>query len=411
MSRRVVITGLGTVNALANTAPETWARMLEGKSGIGRITHFDASEYACQIAGQIKDLDTSHVVERRELKKLDPFTLYGMTAAHEAVANSGMNESGFDADRAGCIMGVGIGGLTDIEATKETLLARGPRRVSPYFIPKIMMNAVSGRVSMMHGLRGPNFVTASACASANHAMGLAMRSIRCGDADIMVTGGAEATITPLGVAGFCSLRAMSTRNDDPEGASRPFDKGRDGFVMGEGAGALVFEEYEHARRRGATIYAQVSGFGMTADAHHITSPAPEGRGAASAIRMALEDARVDPSEVDYINAHGTSTSINDALETIAIKTVFGEHASTVAISSSKSMIGHMLGAAGAVELVATAMSVHDGRIHATLNQDESDPDCDLDYVPGAAREKHIRHAVSNSLGFGGHNAVLVVSHV
>jgi 3-oxoacyl-[acyl-carrier-protein] synthase II len=411
MSRRVVITGVGTVNALGNTAPEMWSRMLEGASGIAPITHFDASEYACRIAGEVRGLDTSHVVEARELKKLDPFTLYGMVAADEAIRDAGITDSGFDPDRAGCIMGVGIGGLTDIEATKELLLERGPRRVSPYFIPKIMMNAVAGRISMQHGLRGANFVTASACASANHAMGLAMRSIRAGDADVMVTGGAEATITPLGIAGFCSLRAMSTRNDDPEGASRPFDKGRDGFVMGEGAGALVFEEYEHARRRGATIYAQVSGFGMTADAHHITSPAPEGRGAASAIRIALEDARVDPSEVDYINAHGTSTPVNDPLETQAIKTVFREHAEHVAISSSKSMIGHMLGAAGAVELVATALSVRDGRIHPTLNQDERDEECDLDYVPGAAREKHVRHALSNSLGFGGHNAVLILSHV
>jgi len=411
MSRRVVITGVGTVNALANTAPATWARMLEGESGIARITRFDATDFACRIAGEVKDLDTSHVVAPRELKKLDPFTLFGMTAANEAVADSGLKESGFDPDRAGCIMGVGIGGLTDMEATKITILERGPRRVSPYFIPKIMMNAVSGRVSMQHGLRGPNFVTASACASANHAMGLAMRSIRSGEADIMVTGGAEATVTPLGVAGFCSLRAMSTRNDDPQAASRPFDKGRDGFVMGEGAGALVFEEYEHARRRGATIYAQVSGFGMTADAHHITSPAPEGRGAAAAIRIALDDARIDPSEVDYINAHGTSTPVNDPLETAAIKTVFGDQAAHVAISSSKSMIGHMLGAAGAVELIATALSIRDGRIHPTLNQDEADPECDLDYVPGSTREKHVRHALSNSLGFGGHNAVMVISHI
>ncbi len=417
MSRRVVITGVGSINALGNSARESWARMLAGASGIELITRFDASEYACRIAGEVKGFDPESVVGRTEVRKLDPFTVFGVAAAGEALADAGIAEGasaedavGIDPDRAGCIMGVGIGGLTDIEATKELLLARGPRRVSPHFIPKIMMNAVAGRISMKYGLRGPNFVTASACASANHAMGLAMRSIKVGDTDLMLAGGAEATITPLGISGFCALRAMSKRNDDPHAASRPFDKGRDGFVMGEGAGALVFEEFEHARRRGARIYAEVSGFGMTADAHHITAPAPGGLGAVKAMRMALEEAGVDPSEVDYINAHGTSTPVNDALETTAIKTVFGEHATKVAISSTKSMTGHVLGAAGAIELVATALSVYEGRIHPTANQTDSDPECDLDYVPGAARERYLRHALSNSLGFGGHNAAIVLSH-
>ncbi len=411
MSRRVVITGIGSINALACGAQASWRRMLEGHSGISRITHFDPADYACHIAGEVKGFDPATIVEEHEARKYDPFTLFGLGAAHEALTDAGLADGGFDPDRAGCIMGVGIGGLTDIEATKELMMARGPRRVSPHFIPKIMMNAVAGRISMRYGLRGPNFVTASACASANHAMGLAMRSIRSGDADMMVTGGAEATITPLGIAGFCALRALSTRNDAPEAASRPFDRDRDGFVMGEGGGALVFEEYEHARRRGATIYAAVSGFGMTADAFHITAPAPEGAGAASAMRMALDDAGVDPSEVDYINAHGTSTPVNDPLETQAIKAVFGEHARDIAISSTKSMVGHVLGAAGAIELVVTALSMRDQVVHPTLNLDHADPECDLDYVPGAARELHIRHALSNSLGFGGHNAVLVLSHV
>ena len=411
MSRRVVITGVGALTALGHSAPETWRRLLAGESGVDRISHFDASDYACQIAAEVRGFDPETVVEGHEARKYDPFTLFGMAAAQEALRDAGLAEGGFDPDRGGCIMGVGIGGLTDIEATKELVMERGPRRVSPHFIPKIMMNAVAGRISMRYGLRGPNFVTASACASANHAMGLAMRSIRHGDADLMVTGGAEATITPLGIAGFCALRALSTRNDDPAGASRPFDKGRDGFVMGEGAGALVFEEFEHARRRGAQIYAEVTGFGMTADAHHITAPAPEGMGAAAAMRMALEDARVDPSEVDYINAHGTSTPVNDPLETQAIKTVFREHAARIGISSTKSMLGHLLGAAGAVELVATALAVRDGRMHPTINQDEADPECDLSYIPGAAREGYVRHALSNSLGFGGHNAVIVLSHV
>ncbi len=411
MSRRVVITGLGTVNGLAHNVPETWGRLLEGESGVDRITHFDASAMTCQIAAEVKDLDASAVVDPKDMRKLDPFTVFGVCAADEALRDSGLHNGGFDPDRGGCIMGVGIGGLTGIEATKELMDARGPRRVSPHFIPKIMMNAVSGRVSMRYDLRGPNFVTASACASSNHAVGLAFRSIRSGDADLMVTGGAEATITSLGIAGFCALRALSTRNDDPHGASRPFDKGRDGFVMGEGAGALVLEELNHARRRDAKIYAEVTGFGMTADAFHITAPAPEGRGGAAAIRMALEDGGVDRSEVDYINAHGTSTPVNDPLETLAIKTVFGDHASRLAVSSTKSMLGHLLGAAGAVELVVMAMSIHSGRIHPTINLAEADAECDLDYVSEGARELHIRHALSNSLGFGGHNAVLMLSSI
>ncbi len=411
MTRRVVITGIGAITSLGHTAHDTFKALMEGKSGVGPITYFDVSQYACRIAAQLRDFDPVTVVPKHDVRKLDPFTLYGMAAANEAMSDSGLGDGDFEPDRAGCIMGVGIGGLTDIEAHKELVLARGPRRIKPFFIPKIMMNAVSGRVSMTHGLRGPNFVTASACASSTHAMGLAHRSIQCGDADMMVTGGSEATITTLGVGGFCALKAMSTRNDDPTAASRPFDKGRDGFVMGEGGGALVFEEYEHAKARGARIYAEVTGFGMTADAHHITAPAPGGVGAARSMRMCLESAGVNPEDVTYINAHGTSTPINDPLETQAMKAVFGAHAHDVAISSSKSMIGHLLGGAGAVELTISALSIFEGKVHPTINQEEKDPDCDLDYIPNVGRDLDVRHALSNSLGFGGHNATILISKI
>ena len=408
MTRRVVVTGIGAVTALGLSARDTWAGLLAGRSGVARITHFDPSAMTCQIAGEVKGFDPKTVVPEHEVRKIDPFTLFGMAAGQEAVHDAGFASGGFDPDRFGCVFGVGIGGLTDIEATKELLMERGPRRVSPFFIPKIMMNAVAGQLSMRWGLRGPNFVTASACASSNHAIGLAFRAVKNGDADLMLAGGTEATITPLGIAGFCALRALSTRNDAPEKASRPFDKGRDGFVMGEGAGALVLEEYERAKKRGARIYAEFKGFGMTADAFHITSPAPEGAGAARAMRAALEEARVAPEQVQYVNAHGTSTEINDPLETQAMKTVFGAHAKKLAISSTKSMTGHLLGGAGAVEAVVTALSIAESKVHPTINQDERDPECDLDYIPNTSRELAVTNALSNSLGFGGHNAVVLL---
>ena len=411
MTRRVVITGVGAVTALGNSVAETWGRLLEGASGVGPITHFDASALPTRIAAEVKGFDPTTLLPEHEARRIDPFVLFGMAAGQEAMRDCGLDAGGFVPDRSGCIFGVGIGGLTDIEATKELMMTRGPRRVSPFFIPKIMMNAVAGQVSMRWNLRGPNFVTASACASSTHALGLAYRCIKYDDADMMLAGGSEATITPLGVAGFCAVRALSQRNDAPEKASRPFDRQRDGFVMGEGAGAMVFEEYEHARSRGARIYAELTGFGMTADAYHITAPAPEGEGAARAIRLALHEARLDPTLVDYVNAHGTSTVLNDALETQALKTVFGDHARMLAISSTKSMVGHVLGGAGAVEAVVSALSVHHGRVHPTINQEEPDPRCDLDYVPNVAREMPVRHAISNSLGFGGHNAVLLFSRV
>jgi 3-oxoacyl-[acyl-carrier-protein] synthase II len=411
MTRRVVITGIGAVTSLGLSARATWTRLLAGDSGVAPISRFDASAMACRIAAEVKGFDPTTIAEAHEVKKLDPFTQFGMAAGQEAIRDAGMADGGFDPDRVGCIFGVGIGGLTDIEATKELLMERGPRRVSPFFIPKIMMNAVAGQLSMRWGLRGPNFVTASACASSNHALGLAFRAIKNGDADAMLAGGAEATITPLGIAGFCALRALSQRNDAPAKASRPFDKGRDGFVMGEGAGSLVLEELEHARKRGAKIYAEFKGFGMTADAYHITSPAPEGAGAARAMRHALDEGRVAPGDVQYVNAHGTSTEINDALETQAIKTVFGGHAKKLAISSTKSMTGHLLGGAGAVEAVVSVLSIADGKVHPTINQEEPDPACDLDYVPNVAREMPVANAMSNSLGFGGHNAVLLFGKV
>jgi 3-oxoacyl-[acyl-carrier-protein] synthase II len=411
MTRRVVITGIGAVTALGLTARGTWTRLLAGDSGVDAIRGFDVSAMACRIAAQVKGFDPTTIAEAHEVKKLDPFTQFGMAAGQEAISDAGMADGGFDPDRVGCIFGVGIGGLTDIEATKELLMERGPRRVSPFFIPKIMMNAVAGQLSMRWGLRGPNFVTASACASSNHALGLAFRAIKNGDADAMLAGGSEATITPLGISGFCALRAMSQRNDAPTKASRPFDKGRDGFVMGEGSGALVLEEFEHAKKRGAKIYAEFKGFGMTADAYHITSPAPEGAGAARAMRHALAEARIAPTDVQYVNAHGTSTEINDALETQAMKSVFGDHAKRLAISSTKSMTGHLLGGAGAVEAVVSVLSIADGKVHPTSNQEEPDPACDLDYIPNVARDLRVANAMSNSLGFGGHNAVLVFGKV
>jgi 3-oxoacyl-[acyl-carrier-protein] synthase II len=411
MARRVVVTGVGAVTALGLSARETWGRLLAGESGAAAISRFDASAMTCRIAAEIKGFDPTTVVPEHEVKKVDPFTQYGMAAGQEAIRDAGLADGGYDPDMSGCIFGVGIGGLTDIEATKELLMERGPRRVSPFFIPKIMMNAVAGQLSMRWGLRGPNFVTASACASSNHALGLAFRAIKNGDADVMLAGGTEATITPLGIAGFCALRAMSTRNDAPTKASRPFDKGRDGFVMGEGSGALLLEEYEHAKKRGAKIYAEFKGFGMTADAYHITSPAPEGAGAARAMRHALAEAGIAPEDVQYVNAHGTSTEVNDALETQAIKSVFGAHAKSLAVSSTKSMTGHLLGGAGAVEAVVTALSIADAKVHPTINQEEPDPVCDLDYVPNVGRDLVVKNAISNSLGFGGHNAVILLGRI
>lgn len=409
MSRRVVVTGLGTVNACGNDVQTAWKKVLAGQSGVGRITRFDPQflEMPCEIAAELKDFDPLDWIEKRDLRKLDLMTLYGIAAAQQAWAQAGFgDEGGFDPPRAGVILGTGIGGLDSIENTHTTIMEKGPQRVSPYFVPRMMANSIAGNLSIRFNLQGPSYITASACASSNHAMAMALRSIRYGESDVVLTGGAEATITSMGMAGFNSMRAMSTRNDEPERASRPFDKNRDGFVMGEGAGILVFEEMEHAKRRGAAILAEVLGAGQSADAYHITAPAPGGDGPARAMKLAMQDAGVNPEDIQYINAHGTSTQLNDVAETQAVKVAFGEYSGKVAISSSKSLVGHLLGGAGGVEGVFTVMSILEGAVHPTINQEEPDPECDLDYVPNEARELRIQTALSNALGFGGHNVTL-----
>lgn len=408
--RRVVITGLGTINALGNDVETSWSRMLAGENGVSTLTSFDTSEYSVHFAASVKWDPAAHF-NVMDLRKLDPFTMWAILASREAFKDSGIDPkmlSEGERERFGSIIATGIGGITGIEEQFLLMQEKGPRRVSPHFIPKIMSNAVSGQVSIEHGLLGTSFTTSSACASSAHAIGMAWRAIQWDDCDVVVTGGAESATTRLGLAGFCSARALSTRNEDPGAASRPFDQDRDGFVMGEGCGILIFEEYERAKKRGARIYAEVKGYGSTDDAFHITAPKEDGLGPARAFREALRHAKIDPSAVDYVNAHGTSTKYNDAIETRALKLVFGEHAKKLAVSSTKSMIGHLLGASAAVELVVTALSVHQGVVHPTRNYTTPDPDCDLDYVPGAARKLTLRNALSNSLGFGGHNVSICI---
>jgi len=408
--RRVVITGLGTINALGNDVETSWRRMLAGENGIGPLTSFDTSDYAVHFAASVKWDPAAHF-NVMDLRKLDPFTMWAILASREAFKDSGIDVAALSEpqrERFGSIIATGIGGITGIEEQFLVMLEKGPRRVSPHFIPKIMANAVSGQVAIEHGLLGTAFTTSSACASAAHAIGMAWRAIQWDDCDVVVTGGAESATTRLGLAGFCSAKALSTRNDDPGAASRPFDRDRDGFVMGEGCAILIFEEYERAKKRGARIYAEVKGYGSTDDAFHITAPKEDGQGPARAFREALRHAKIDPTTVDYVNAHGTSTKYNDAIETRALKLAFGDHARKLAVSSTKSMIGHLLGASAAVELVVTALSVHQGVVHPTRNYTTPDPDCDLDYVPGAARKLRVRNALSNSLGFGGHNVSICI---
>ncbi|MBK8178866.1 MAG: beta-ketoacyl-ACP synthase II [Planctomycetes bacterium] len=408
--RRVVITGLGTINALGNDVETSWRRMLAGENGVGPITSFDTTDYAVHFAASVH-WDAAQHFNVMDQRKLDPFTMWAIVASREAFRDSGIDVAAVpesERERFGAIIATGIGGITGIEEQFLTMLEKGPRRVSPHFIPKIMANAVSGQVAIEHGLLGTTFTTSSACASAAHAIGMAWRAIQWGDCDLVVTGGSESATTRLGLAGFCSAKALSTRNDDPSLASRPFDLNRDGFVMGEGCGILIFEEYERAKKRGARIYAEVKGYGSTDDAFHITAPKEDGQGPARAFREALRHAKIDPATVDYVNAHGTSTKYNDAIETRALKLVFGEHAKRLAVSSTKSMVGHLLGASAAVELVATALSVHQGVVHPTRNYTTPDPDCDLDYVPGSARKLRVRNALSNSLGFGGHNVSICI---
>jgi 3-oxoacyl-[acyl-carrier-protein] synthase II len=399
---------MGVVSPLGCTVKEFWENTLACKSGIDRIASFDPSEFSTQIGGEVKDFDPSKWIEERELKKIDRFAQFALAAAEMAIKDASLDLSKLDPARVGSVIGSGIGGFQEIESTTRKLIEKGPSRISPFFIPKLMMNSASGYIAIKYGITGPNFVVASACASANHAMGSSFYLIKMNNSDIIITGGAEAAITPLGLGGFCACKALSTRNDDPKHASRPFDKERDGFVLGEGAGILIFEEYEHAKRRGAQIYAEVLGFGMSDDAYHITAPREDGKAAAAAITQAIEQSRVRPEEVSYISAHGTSTYYNDISETIAIKIALGEHARKVGVSSTKSQIGHLLGAAAAIELIATILAIKHSIMPPTINYQFPDPLCDLDYVPNEPRESNINVAISNSFGFGGHNAVLAV---
>jgi len=411
--RRVVITGLGTINALGNDVETTWARLLRGENGVGPITRFDSKDHVVHFAASV-NLDLAQHFAVPDLRKYDLFTMWALLASDEALRDAGLELDKLDEptrERYGSIIGTGIGGITGIELQHTELMERGPRRVSPHFVPKIMANAVSGQVAIRHGLLGTCFTTSSACASSGHSMGMAWRAIQWGDADVVVTGGAESATTPLSLAGFGNMKALSQRNDDPGAASRPFDKDRDGFVMGEGAGILVFEEYEHAKKRGARIYAEVKGYGSTDDAFHITAPKEDGRGPARAMLEAMRHAKLGAESFQYVNAHGTSTPYNDAIETRAIKLAFGDHARKLAISSTKSMIGHLLGASSAVELVVSALSVHHGKVHVTRNLTTPDPECDLDYVPRESRELKVRNLLSNSLGFGGHNVSICIGQV
>jgi 3-oxoacyl-[acyl-carrier-protein] synthase II len=404
--RRVVITGVGAVTPLGNTAEEFWAGLLEGRSGIGPITRFDATDFPTRIAGELKGFDPLKYIDRKDDRKFDPFLKYAVACATMAVEDAALKTDSVDPTRFGVLVGSGIGGLETLLGNYEVLRTKGPDRVSPFFIPMLIVNMASGVISMRLGAKGPNSSVVTACATGNHAIGDATKIIERGDADVMIAGGSEAIIIPLTIAGFCQMKAMSTRNDDPTRASRPFDAERDGFVCGEGGGLVVLESLEHARRRGARIYAEVVGYGMTGDAHHMTAPDPEGDGAARSMAAALRDAGLESSAVGYINAHGTSTPYNDKFETLAIKRVFGEHARKLAVSSTKSMTGHLLGAAGGIEAIATAFALHHGVLPPTINYEKPDPDCDLDYVPNQPRKQEVEVALSNAFGFGGTNATL-----
>jgi 3-oxoacyl-[acyl-carrier-protein] synthase II len=406
--RRVVITGMGTVNPVAHDVAAYWKALLAGKSGIGPITLLDSTAFRVHFAGEVKDFRPETVVNSKEVRRMDRFAQLGLFASLEAVRDSGVDFAKEDPYRCGVIIGSGIGGLTELEEQHAIYIEKGPSRIGPFVVPKMIANAASGHVSIHFGLMGPNTAIATACASAAHAIGDALRAVQYDQADVMLAGGAEAAITHMGVGGFCAARALSLRNDDPAAASRPFDKDRDGFVLSEGAGIVVVEELEHAKKRGAVIHAELLGVGSTADAYHITAPHPEGAGASRAMENALRDARVNPAEVEYINAHGTSTELGDAAETSAIKRVFGTHAHKLAVSSTKSMLGHLLGASGGVELIATIMSLKHRVVHPTINYVTPDPTCDLDYVPNHAREMRVTAALSNSFGFGGHNCTLTV---
>jgi 3-oxoacyl-[acyl-carrier-protein] synthase II len=404
--RRVVVTGLGALTPVGNTTEEFWSALKQGKSGVGPITRFDATGYPTRIAGEVRNFDEGKYVDKKEARRLDPYLKYALATSVMAVEDAALDPARVDATRFGVLIGSGIGGITTLIEGEEVRRTKGFDRVSPFVVPMLIINMAAGLVSMRFGAKGPNSSVVTACATGNHAIGDAFKIIERGDADVMIAGGAEAMIVPLTIAGFCSMKAMSTRNDEPEKASRPFDAGRDGFVCGEGAGIVVLEALEHAGRRDARIYAEVVGYGMTGDAHHMTAPDPEGDGATRAMQLALDDGDIDPSLVGYINAHGTSTPYNDKFETIAIKRVFGDHARRLAVSSTKSMTGHLLGAAGGIEAIATTLAIHHGLLPPTINYETPDPDCDLDYVPNQARKVDVEYALSNAFGFGGTNATL-----
>jgi 3-oxoacyl-[acyl-carrier-protein] synthase II len=408
---RVVITGIGLVTPVGIGTAEAWQSLLAGKPGIGPITRFDCAAFRVRIAGEVKGWEPTRWIEKKKLKEMDRFTEFAVGAAALAVGDAKLELTDAERDRAGCFVGVGLGGLFTLEKTKETLLTKGPTKVSPYSIPGIIANLAAGQVSIAWGLRGPSYCTTSACSSGAHAIGEATEWIRRGKVDVMVAGGAEATITPVGISGFEAMHALSKRNDDPTHASRPFDKGRDGFVCGEGAGIVVLESLSRARKRGARIYAEVTGYGASSDAYHLTQPAPRGEGAQRSMRMALEDAKVAPDAIDYVNAHGTSTPPGDVEESHAIASVFGAHATEkrLWVSSTKSMMGHLLGAAGAVETGVCALTIAEGKVAPTINLIDQDPQCPLDYVPNVMRERRVRHAMNNSFGFGGTNCTLVLS--
>ena len=405
---RVVITGMGTVNPLGLTVEETWQNLKAGKNGIGEITLFDPAKLDSRIAGQVKNFVPSNYMDRKEVRRTNRVLQFAIAAAAEAADDGELHSSEIDRDRLGVIVGSGIAGIESMEEWFPVMREKGPGRVTPFFVPLLICNTSGGKIALIHDARGPSYTTVSACASGAHAIGEAMKTIQRGDADMIISGGIEATITPMTVAGFCAMKAMSTRNDDPGRASRPFDLHRDGFVIAEGAGILILESLEHALARGIHIHAEIVGYGCSGDAYHITAPHPDGRGSIQAVRLALADAGIPPEKIDHINTHGTSTTLNDKIETKVVKTVFGEHAYDIAVNSTKSMMGHLLGAAGAVECIATIQALQQSVIHPTLNLENPDPECDLDYTPGKFRQMEVTYACTNSLGFGGHNVSLIL---
>ena len=406
--KRVVVTGMGVVSPLGHEVHEFWQNLLAGKNGIDTITGFDSTDFTTKFAAEIKDFSPEEFIDRKESRRMDRFTQFAVVAAGKAVKHSGIDFDNEDKDRIGVIVSSGIGGMQTFEQQSRTLIERGPRRISPFFIPMMITDIAPGQISIQYGLRGPNFSTVSACASSSHAIGEAFRTIQRGDADVMLCGGSEATVSPMGIGGFNAMKALSTRNDEPQKASRPFDKHRDGFVMGEGGGIIILESLEHALDRDAEIWGEVAGVGYTADAHHITAPAPGGAGATAAMQKALRDGDLAPEDIDYVNTHGTSTPYGEIAETNAIKAVFGDHAYKMNINSTKSMIVHLLVASGSVEFIVTTMSIKQDTVHPTINQEEPDPECDLDYTANEYRKRSVRAAVSNSFGFGGHNVSIVV---